>query len=153
MAYLDETYPATGSSALTNCWRKCLRCWRRSGRDWCFAVCAGRFSRSGRAVSGLLFAFMLLSSVAARAEFCTINISTDPPGAEVYLDGKRRGKSPVSYMHGHPAKFRVKLVKKGYQTWDKDVTLGMSQVLQHHVVLKPLQKKTGEKEQQHAGNK
>lgn len=94
-------------------------------------------------VRGLLFAFMLLSSVTARAEFCTINISTDPPGAEVYLDGKHRGKSPFSHMHGHPEKFRVKLVKKGYQTWDRDVMLGMSQILKHHVVLEPLQKKTG----------
>jgi hypothetical protein len=47
-------------------------------------------------------------------------------------------------MHGHPVTLRVKLVKKGYKVWDKEVNIGLNQVVGHHVVLEPLK---------HAGRK
>ena len=78
----------------------------------------------------------------ARAEFCAINVTTDPPEAKVFLDGKLRGLSPLAYMHGHPVTMRVKLVKNGYKTWERDVSIGMSQVLAHHVTLEPLKRTT-----------
>lgn len=77
----------------------------------------------------------------AIAEHCAISITSEPSGAEVFLNGNSMGLTPMTYMHGHPVVMHVKLVKKAHKRWEKVVDIGMNQILGLHAVLEPVSNK------------
>lgn len=84
---------------------------------------------------------MILRAGLAHAEYCSLYVRTEPPGADVFINGSYFSKSPFSYQPNHPAQIRVKIVKKGYQTWEKEVSIGLNQVQALHVELLPAKRR------------
>ncbi len=61
----------------------------------------------------------------ATPAFARVEVSTDPPGADVYLDSKKRGVSPLVLDSLDPAKpARITLKRRGYHSTTKQVELG-----------------------------
>ncbi len=53
----------------------------------------------------------------------SISISSDPPGAFVYLDAENKGSTPVFIYGVMIGKHSLKLTKPGYKDWEKDITV------------------------------
>jgi hypothetical protein len=49
-------------------------------------------------------------------------IDTEPPGAEVYIDGELRGQSPL-LLDLEPGRVTITIAKEGYRRWTRTVTL------------------------------
>lgn len=49
-------------------------------------------------------------------------IDTEPPGAEVYIDGELRGESPL-LLDLEPGRVTIAIAKEGYRRWTRTVTL------------------------------
>ena len=65
--------------------------------------------------------------VALKPLFGEIRVSSEPPGAEVYLNGKDMAlKTPTRLSRLSPGKYKVTLKKKGYKAWEDEVSLGDS---------------------------
>ncbi len=57
----------------------------------------------------------------------TLEIRSDVPGADVFLNGKRLGKAPYKATDLAPGKYSVKVEKPGYTSFEKRVDLGTKQ--------------------------
>jgi hypothetical protein len=51
----------------------------------------------------------------------TVSLSTDPGGAEVLVDGRLQGETPIYMTFEKSRKYRVVIQKEGYKTIDKDM--------------------------------
>jgi hypothetical protein len=51
----------------------------------------------------------------------TLTIDSEPGGAEVWVNGRHRGTTPVDVSFVHPGTWSVRLEKKGYASLAKDV--------------------------------
>lgn len=47
-------------------------------------------------------------------------IHTEPPGANIYIDGKSVGVSPYEVKEVSPGSHRVRIVKEGYEVWERE---------------------------------
>lgn len=52
-----------------------------------------------------------------------LHVTTEPSGAQVYVNDKLRGQSPLE-LTLEPGRVRVTLEKEGYRPWSKTITLG-----------------------------
>ena len=64
-----------------------------------------------------------LCAVAACAVDRRLRIETDPPGADVTVDGKYLGASPLELHFTHYGERRVRVAKRGYATIEQVVAL------------------------------
>ncbi len=56
------------------------------------------------------------------AEVATVRVTTEPPGARVYFDGRNTGyETPVSLFQVHPGTHAVRLKKSGYEDTEINV--------------------------------
>ncbi len=71
-----------------------------------------------------------------------LNISTEPTGAYIYLDGIYKGKSPLKIEVEPGYKHRLKAVAESCETWEKIYELQKDQVLDVAIALskKPVEK-------------
>ncbi len=71
-----------------------------------------------------------------------LNISTEPMGASIYLNGIYKGKSPLEIEVEPGYKHKLKAVAESYETWEKIYELQKDQVLDVAVALskKPVEK-------------
>jgi len=53
----------------------------------------------------------------------SIAISSDPPGAAIYLDGESKGNTPLFIYGVMVGQHSLKLVKAGYEDWEKQITV------------------------------
>jgi len=53
----------------------------------------------------------------------SIAVSSDPPGAAVYLDGESKGNTPLFIYGVMVGQHSLKLVKAGYEDWEKQITV------------------------------
>jgi hypothetical protein len=60
---------------------------------------------------------------AGEAGPCQIMVSSRPKGATVFVDGKERGRTPVTVAGLSTGRHRVQVVLKGYHSWVKTVRL------------------------------
>jgi serine/threonine-protein kinase len=65
----------------------------------------------------------LRSSPRPTAASARLSVSSTPPGAQVFLDGKPAGMTPLEKLRARPGKRTVRLVKEGFQPWENTVTL------------------------------
>jgi hypothetical protein len=63
-------------------------------------------------------------------------IDTEPQGAQVFLDGELRGRSPLQ-LDLPPGRVRVRIVKEGYAPWSRTLTLPNRTFRELHVRLVP----------------
>ena len=63
-------------------------------------------------------------------------IQTDPPGANVSIDGRRAGVSPYGGKGLTPGKHKVRVDKEGYETWEGEVTVIAEKDVEVPVALK-----------------
>ena len=52
-----------------------------------------------------------------------LQIESDPPGAEVYIDGRKSGVTPVTLARIENGDHTVKVVRSGYDTWTNQVSI------------------------------
>lgn len=71
------------------------------------------------------------------ASHCTIIVSSTPTGASVYLDGVLMGRSPITYVIGHPALINVTVIQDGYEKWSQTVNVPFDAVVPVDAVLNP----------------
>ncbi len=69
---------------------------------------------------------------------CQANISSDPSGADVYIDGILRGKTPYFHFVGDPFAMDLTVEMEGYETWNEFVVVGSFERKEVHAVLTPL---------------
>jgi len=50
-------------------------------------------------------------------------VSTEPEDSSIYIDGKAVGTSPFEGKTLSPGKHKVKIVKEGYEVWERDVVV------------------------------
>ncbi|MCH8873365.1 PEGA domain-containing protein [candidate division KSB1 bacterium] len=55
--------------------------------------------------------------------YAFLNINTEPPGCQVYLDGEMVGLSPLSLENLEPKQYTVELILRGYKTRERLVAL------------------------------
>jgi hypothetical protein len=60
------------------------------------------------------------------AERGTLDIRSTPDGATVYLDGERRGRTPLRIDDLEPQTYTVRLTKQNFVEWQQDVTVKAS---------------------------
>ena len=77
----------------------------------------------------ILIAFILISSIpliillSNNSNFSVIQINTIPQQAEVYIDDKKIGLSPVLNYKISPGEHKIKIIKDGYEEKEEIVTL------------------------------
>jgi Flp pilus assembly protein TadD len=67
--------------------------------------------------------------------FATIEVSSIPSGAEVYLNDTYKGKTPFKDDKILPATYRLKISKTDYQPWYKNVEVKSNQINKVHADL------------------
>ncbi|MBL7136291.1 MAG: PEGA domain-containing protein [Candidatus Marinimicrobia bacterium] len=77
-----------------------------------------------------------------------LNISTDPIGVHIYIDGLYKGESPLEIEVEPGYKHRLKAVAEFYETWEKVYELQKDQILDIAIALskKPIEKKEKSRE-------
>jgi len=50
-------------------------------------------------------------------------VKSDPKGAEVFLDGKRLKKTPLTKRFVFPEDYELSVRKSGYQSWEKNISI------------------------------
>ena len=68
------------------------------------------------------------------ANFCAANITSDPSGADVYIDGALKGQTPYYYSVGSPFTVNLTVKKAGYETWSQTISAA-NEVTNVNVVL------------------
>ncbi len=70
-----------------------------------------------------------------KSKFGELNLTTDPPGCDVYLDGKHVGKTPLKSLHVLPGKHTIRFSRYEYkeETLEIEVTAGEEST--HNVAL------------------
>ena len=55
-----------------------------------------------------------------------ISVTSEPSGANIYLDGRHKGETPYTITEVYPGHYTIKLTLEGYEDWTKgvDVTAG-----------------------------
>ena len=71
----------------------------------------------------------------------TLNLTSKPPGAEVYLDNQFRGSTPSTITDLNPGMHNVELRLKGYQGWSTDIAVSPG-TYQFNAVLTPAAQQT-----------
>ena len=77
----------------------------------------------------ILIAFILISSIpliillSNNSNFSVIQINTIPQQAEVYIDDKKIGLSPILNYKVSPGEHKIKIIKDGYEEKEEIVTL------------------------------
>ncbi len=71
-----------------------------------------------------------------------IMFRSDPVGAEVVIDGKARGKTPLD-LNIDPGSYEVKLRMPGYLTWEAQINVEKKQAIPLNVTLTPQQETRG----------
>ena len=67
---------------------------------------------------------VLLVLPACRSTNRVLEIHTDPPGADIWINGvKQASKTPVRYPFVHYGRFEVRVEKQGYESLAKDVAI------------------------------
>ncbi len=66
----------------------------------------------------------------------TLWIISNPPGADVYIDGRKKGETPVTMKDIDIGRYDIKLALEGYETWQRIVQLsaGSQEVLRARLV-------------------
>jgi hypothetical protein len=59
--------------------------------------------------------------VALKKRAGELRVETEPPGAQVYLNGKSAGVSPYEGKDLSPGPVKIRVMKEGYETWERDV--------------------------------
>ncbi len=98
-----------------------------------------------QAVSVALAALLVMSPAVSVAKagdpaapaLGAVSISTNPPGAAVYLDGQYAGKTPMNRDRLPAGDHRVRLVKDGYLENGRVVNIGTGQPTKIEVALTP----------------
>lgn len=57
----------------------------------------------------------------------SISVYSNPQGAKVYLDNAYKGVTPLYLEKITPGQYWVKLVKSGYQDWERNITVSSAQ--------------------------
>ena len=71
----------------------------------------------------------------------TLNLTSKPVGAEVYLDNQFRGSTPGTITGLNPGMHTVELRLKGYQSWSTDIAVS-SGTYQFNALLTPVTQQT-----------
>ncbi len=71
----------------------------------------------------------------------TLNLTSTPPGAEVYLDNQFRGSTPGTITDLNAGMYHVELRLKGYQSWSTDIAVS-SGTYQFNAKLTPVTQQT-----------
>ena len=61
--------------------------------------------------------------VALKKRVGELRVETEPPEARVYLDGKSAGVSPYEGKDLSPGPVKIRVMKEGYETWERDVKI------------------------------
>jgi hypothetical protein len=72
----------------------------------------------------------------ARAESGSVEIASDPPGADIYVDGKFAGQTPSTLSLG-AGSHRVEVKVAGKRSWARDLEVFRDSRLTLHPVLEP----------------
>jgi hypothetical protein len=58
-----------------------------------------------------------------------LSITSEPSGAEVFLNNKKVGTTPFKYAFPDELELKIELRKKGYETWNDEITMDDNQVV------------------------
>jgi len=88
----------------------------------------------------------------------SISVISNPPGAIIYLNGEKRGKTPLTLNKIPRRKQTIKLVKEGFKIWEEDIIVKKRIKIYKNLVplpskIKHIVHKPIEKYEQQIGNK
>jgi hypothetical protein len=76
----------------------------------------------------------------------SIEITTNPPDAKVYLNGELAGRTPIDVKKLYAKEYEVKITKAGYEDIVLKMKFGKGQAVAKSYTLKPAAKAKGSKE-------
>ena len=74
--------------------------------------------------------------VAAQAGFGSVNVSSDPAGADIYLDGQFVGNTP-SLLHLAAGPHKIQIQSGKTKSWERDLTVLKDSEITVHAALEP----------------
>ena len=78
----------------------------------------------------------------AYADYCAVNVTTVPPGAEVYINGEYVGDAPVFLIFGDPIVAKIEVRKEGFKKWERYVDIPLNEIVDVKATLEPLKEGT-----------
>jgi len=75
---------------------------------------------------------------------CDATITSEPEGAEVWIDGAFKGQTPYLHYVGNPFEADIRIEMEGFETWEEHIVVGRLEHKMVHAVLTPLQAGNGE---------
>lgn len=91
--------------------------------------------------TGLLVGFLVtigFFSQPVYANFCSVDVTSSPPGAKVYIDGEYKGDAPVFHTFGNPTLAEIVVKKEGYKEWKKSINVPLDEIVQVEAELEPV---------------
>jgi len=70
------------------------------------------------------------------AQFGTIDITTDPDGADVYLNDEKKGVTPVKIENLDPGKYKLFVQKDGYAPYEEELGVVKGETVERKITLK-----------------
>ncbi len=71
-------------------------------------------------------------------EKATLIISSEPQGAQVFVDNNLKGNTPIA-VPLPLGKYELRLSKKGFLEWEAEVELDIADETPLHVAMRPLE--------------
>lgn len=91
-------------------------------------------------LASILFSGMFsLVTQPAYANSCQAFITTTPSDADVFVDGRLIGKSPILHFVGVPFEADIRVEAEGFETWTQHIVVEFDEHKQVNAVLTPLQ--------------
>lgn len=75
-------------------------------------------------------------SAGDRAQMATLEISSDPPAAEIEIDGAFAGTTPRT-KELRPGEYKIKISKKGFKSWERKIQVAAGEKLPIAIELEP----------------
>jgi len=67
-----------------------------------------------------------------------VSIKSKPSGATVYIDGEQKGTTDLDIPELSPGKYKIKVTKEGFSTWEKEISLKKEVVKPIEAILFPI---------------
>jgi TonB family protein len=78
----------------------------------------------------------------SKPRLAILRVNSTPPGAQVLLDGKPAGSTPLTTLRARPGNRTIRLQKLGFEPWEKKVALKAGGTESISATLEPREKET-----------
>jgi len=94
-----------------------------SGNYWIKLILSGYQEWSSYISVSRVQETRVTANLISQPSYSSISVYSNPQGAKVYLDNSYKGVTPLFIEKISPGQYWIKLIKSGYQEWEKNITV------------------------------